>query len=699
MRPLKTRFGDCAWQAGGKPLIENQLLAEFWNRLKGETLHKLDESSADLDMAKDIALAEVILGYLEEAGLAADHVICPFADESGRHQCRIIGYGLPEGGDRLEIFTSAYLDDKEIGYLSTKDLGRLAGRAARFFEHSAKGDHERFAGHDAVERAARRIQAELPQIEDVRVHVLTNARARERAINGVTILDRPVTFSVWDIERLYRASGEEVTRERIEVDFRTLMGRPIPCLEMKPPPAEYQTFLLIVPGDLLAKLYHEYGPLLFERNVRSFLQAKGAVNKGIRETLKSEPQRFLAYNNGLTATADEIEVGIFHGETVIKRLRGLQIVNGAQTTASIHRAAKLREIDPSLVSVSMKLTRVEPQKLGEFVPLIARYANTQNPIQLADLSANSDFHVAISKLSEKIWCPGEESRWFYERTRGAYEVASARYGSTPAKKREFEQETPKSQHFNKTDLAKFLMSWWLRPNLVSRGAQKNFTAFMEELRERFSADWKPDDGFYRNIVALAVVWKTAQDAVRKSKLESYGANVVTYMVAKLSHDHGRLLDFESIWETQEVSPGLHAVFRDWAPTIHRELIKAAGTRNVTEVCKKEECWEHIRDLRTNFPSPSPPEFFASDQEEPDQALAGQFEEVELVERCVALDGAAWHGLLAWAARTGSVASYDRKVAHTLAGYADGGWRKRPSLKQARIAIRVIDAATQAGVLG
>jgi hypothetical protein len=679
-------------------LLEEQLLAEFVARLRGEAEEKKIELGAVSQLDADTALAEVMLGYLEDAGFSAEYELCPHEDDGGRQQCRIIGFSLAEGADRLELFTAAYFDAEAPGYLPNKELVRLAGRGARFFEYAGKADFERFSGSPATLAAARRIHDELRQIEDVRVHVLTNARARERAVKSVTILERPVGFSVWDIERLYRASGEEVTRERIEIDFQAWLGRPIACLEMKPPPAEYQTFLVILPGDLLARLYQEYGPLLFERNVRSFLQAKGKVNKGIRDTLKSEPERFLAYNNGLTATADEIEVGSFHGETVIKRLKGLQIVNGAQTTASIHRAAKLKEIDPRRVAVAMKLTRVDAGKLGEFVPLIAQYANTQNPVQLADLSANSDFHVGLARLAEKVWCPGEDSRWFYERTRGAYQVALSRYGSTVAKKREFEAETPKSQHFSKTDLAKYCMSWWLHPHIVSRGAQKNFNSFMEEIRERYVANWQPDEKFFKEVVALAIIWKAAQNVVRKAKLESYGANVVTYMVAKLAHDHGRLVDFDALWDVQEVSPELGETLIAWAPLIHRELIKVAGARNVTEVCKKEECWEHIRNLRLAFPSPAPPEFKDEDGEEADHALAAFYEQADLIGRCTALDGHAWHQLLAWASSSGKVASYDRKVANTLAGYADDGWKKQPSIKQARIAVRVLDAGLRAGVL-
>ena len=101
-------------------------------------------------------------------------------------------------------------------------------------------------------------------------------------------------FSVCDVERLQRLAGEEVSRDRIDIDFEKLLGRPTARLEMKPPPAEYETFLLVLPGDLIYSLYEELGPRLFEFNVRSFLQNKGHVNKGLRATLKAEPERFLA---------------------------------------------------------------------------------------------------------------------------------------------------------------------------------------------------------------------------------------------------------------------------------------------------------------------------------------------------------------------------------------------------------------------
>lgn len=684
-------------------MLEEKLLAEFADRLEAEISDKATELDPGTPLTQDTALAEVVLGYLEEAGLVSEHDLCPHED-TGRKRSRILGYSLPDDASRLELFTGRYIPPGEPATLTRSELGKLTGWGARFFAYAASGDHERFGQSESALAAARRIRSELGRIESVRVHVLTNAAVRDRDVNAITIDGRDIEFSVWDLERLHRASGEEVTRDRIDIDFKKLLGRPIACLEMKPSPSEYQTFLLILPGELIYELYEEYGARLFEFNVRSFLQTTGQVNKGIRDTIRDQPSRFLAYNNGLTATADEIEAGAWEGGTVIHRIRGLQIVNGAQTTASIHRAKKTEKLAISGVVVAMKLTRVAASKLDEFVPLIARYANTQNPVQLADLSANSAFHIRLEQLAHEVWCPGEESRWFYERARGAYQVARVRYGSTPAKRREFDAESPKRQKFGKTDLAKYLMSWWQLPHTVSKGAQKNFSAFMVELQKRYGAGWVPDVAFFKLVIALALIFKGVQAAVRRAKLQSYGANVVTYLIAKLAADHGTTLDLEAVWEAQEISPEFAVALDGWVPAIHAEIVAGAGKQNVTEWCKKEGCWDRIQSLSLPAASALTPELIeahADDEPVTATTLAGAQDGpngADPVVLCCSLDGAAWARVIAWAAAPGCVADFDRQVAHTVSGLALRGWQQRPSPKQAVRGARVIDAARRAGVV-
>jgi hypothetical protein len=383
------------------------------------------------------------------------------------------------------------------------------------------------------------------------------------------------------------------------------------------------------------------------------------------------------------------------GETVIHRIRGLQIVNGGQTASSIHRARKIDKIDISQVSVAVKLTRVEPAKLSEFVPLIAKYANTQNVIQVADLSANSEFHIGFEQLSERNWCPGEESRWFYERARGSYQAALARFGSSQAKKREFERECPKAQRFTKTDLAKYLMAWWQRPQTVSRGAQKNFAFFMDALRERNGSDWYPDENFFKETVALAIIFKMAASVVRRAKLQSYGAQVTAYMVAKLAADYHEDVGLTAIWDDQAVRERIARAFEDWGPKLHVEIVSTAGKKNVGEWCKKDDCWDQVRAMSLDLPPPplkaaaAPAAATKKEQATPDDAIF----------LCKSLDGPTWAKVMEWSAHPDRVAAFDRQVAHSIAGMALQGWQKSPTAKQARFGSRVVRAAVEAGVVG
>lgn len=96
-------------------------------------------------------------------------------------------------------------------------------------------------------------------------------------------------------------------RETIEIDFQEKYNLTVPCIENSAS-EKYSVYLAIISGELLAALYDEYRDRLLEKNVRSFLQVKGAVNKGIRDTLRDEPEMFLAYNNGISVTAEGVEI-------------------------------------------------------------------------------------------------------------------------------------------------------------------------------------------------------------------------------------------------------------------------------------------------------------------------------------------------------------------------------------------------------
>ena len=692
-------------------LFEERMLREFARRLNDEVEAAREDLDEGSRLPWEVALTQVAMGYMSDTGAPEGDALCPHEDTDGRDRCKIVAYSLDEDERQLLLVTAVHRPfdaQEDVPFLPREEVTRATSWAARVFRHSARKDFARFAGNDAALAAAKEIRRKLDRIDSVTVAFITNARVRDREVADQEELGKPIQFEVWDLERLQRAGADAVTRDHIEVNFTEVMGAPLPVLEMKPPATEYQTFLAVVPGEVLYRLYEEYGARLFEFNVRSFLQATGKVNKGIRATLQEEAERerFLTYNNGITATADEIEVGEDHGRTVIRSLRGLQIVNGAQTTASIHRARRHDKVDVGRVAVAMKLTRVNPDKLGEFVPLISRYANTQNPVQVADLTANSPFHVRLEQLAEKVWCPGETDRWFYERARGAYQVARNRYGSTKAKRAEFDAECPKAKRFGKTELAKAWMAWWGLPHVVGRGSQKNYTAFMAQIEARKGVCWEPDEDFLRDTAALLLLVQAAQKACRVAALSSYGANVVASMIARLGHDRGEDLDLGLLWDRQAVSEPLKALMVEWAGAVHAALRTSAGNENVTEHAKKEASWEAIRKSALPWPADGVPETTGEaalpqdEPIEPDEEPApdaGQGE--DSVADCMELDGPGWGKVMEWAAGSQLVTPFDRKVAATVFQYAMDGWTKRPSVKQAKYAGRVLAAARRAGVFG
>ena len=118
----------------------------------------------------------------------------------------------------------------------------------------------------------------------------------------------------------------------------------------------------------MPKLYGKYGPKLLERNIRVFLQMKGKVNKGIRETIHNEPCMFLAYNNGISTTAECVKLEKNScGIPGISWIRDFQIVNGGQTTAAIHYTYFKEKCDISEVLVQVKLTVLKNQNDMKFI--------------------------------------------------------------------------------------------------------------------------------------------------------------------------------------------------------------------------------------------------------------------------------------------------------------------------------------------
>lgn len=550
---------------------------------------------------------ERVCDDLVEQAVIENYIQCSFKKEN--LYLKVDAWNHNENNGVLTLVVSHYRDSLET--LTPAKAIQVGKNAIRFFERSLDSNfYQTMEETDLAYPLVREICLKSASITSLKVVVITNCQTSKlfKGIESIEVQGFPVNFDVWDIERLYRIGSSKTGKEAIEIDFKDEFGEYLPCLKAFSETDEYQSYLLVLPGSLLSKLYDKYTERLLEQNVRTFLQFKGKVNKGMRNTIINQPNMFFAFNNGLTATAEEITTLEEHGNTMISKLKNLQIVNGGQTTASIYNTLKKEKADLSQVFIQVKLTIVPPEFVETIVPKISEFANTQNKVNAADFFSNSPFHWRFEELSRRVWAPSaegglQETHWFYERARGQYMTAKTKL--TPAEQKKFEKINPKPQMLTKTDLAKFYNSWEKMPHVVSLGAQKNFGRFADVMTEQWNKDDKPfNELFFKESIAKAILFKELDKKIMKQPwYGGYKANIVTYTISKFRHmvdGKGKILDLTAIWNNQSLPSELLNNLLDIAAKVN-EVIKDTPQHvtNIGEWCKKPDCWENV--INTHVP--------------------------------------------------------------------------------------------------
>lgn len=526
---------------------------------------------------------------------------------------QIDGYSYSEIEDCLTIILVPFKDSLEAESLTASDAEVYFRRAIAFVEESLSGFIQKNAEESSPGYGlAVDIQHKYFHVRKIKYYLITDMimSSRIRDIPSNEINGTVYEYHIWDISRLFALYLSKQGKEDITINLRDFSENGIPCLEAGSN-EEYTAYLCSIPGSILASLYNKYGGRLLEGNVRSFLSAKGKINKEIRNTILNKPNMFFAYNNGIAATASEVKVEYGNVCPFITEITSLQIVNGGQTTASLSSAItndKARANGLKDIYVPMKLSVVSPEKAMELIPNIAKYANKQNKVSDADFFSNHAFHIRMEEFSRRILAPavmGNQfgTHWYYERARGQFKNEQTRM--TKAEKEKFLLQNPKSQMFTKTDLAKFYNIYRQLPNKVSEGAQKNFVAF---------ADWASDcweknetelnELFFRKVVCLNILYKKTDAIVKHATWYEMGykAQVITYTLSYIFHAIEQqypdlVLDFKTIWNTQNISHGIEIQISQVAEKIYEFLIsKDRGIENVTEWAKRVDCWNRAKNL-------------------------------------------------------------------------------------------------------
>ena len=555
-----------------------------------------------------------------ENGDTPDMEYCPVLKE-GHHGYRVDGFALEilegdgaESGD-LYLAVCDFRQSNELPILNTKDIDRAVDGVEKFLKLAADPSFiDDLEESDFKYQLADLIRQYSKRIQRVRVIVFTNGhlRTRKKVFDARHIGNVPLHINVLDLERYIRIASSG--SEPVEIDFVEDFNGAIECLPVTAGSDEYRSYLFAIPGPVLAKVFAAYGNRLLEQNVRTYLQAKTSVNKGILRTIAEEPSMFFAYNNGIAATASSVTVKqTDKGIPAIVNIKDFQIVNGGQTTASLLYARDGQGRDLENIHVQVKLSVVKISSLQDVVPRISEYANTQNKVSLADLASNSTAQIKIEQLSKELSAPqraGElhSSKWFYERTRGQYK-GQFTY-KTPSEKRRLELTYPKSQVIDKTDLAKYELSFDGRPHHVSEGAQKCFNRYTTSVLNMSGVESTLSAAWFRRAMAKAIIFVSLDKAIERSEWyrnnRGYKAQIVAYTIAACADGFrmkGNQIDLDRVWKEQSVPPELlNWMLEESIQIAHILRSPPESVRNISEFAKREFCWSvHVKG-RTGIPS-------------------------------------------------------------------------------------------------
>ncbi|OHV97737.1 abortive phage infection protein [Janthinobacterium lividum] len=587
------------------------------NEFLCETQATVRSQMRDGALYEELVFAGIIMDHMSEIGMTFEPVECHFEGKVGNANLRLSGYSVSEDSDQLDLFVSLYANVDIPTPIPDSETKTAVEQCLRFLTLCAEGKMApKLDPSSDVRSLAETLHGIYNDLEQIRVYVITDKVAKSKSFKTRDIGGKAVRLEVMDIERLHRHWSEGKPRDELVVDFNEVSGGPLPCVFVPGENDDYDYALTAVPGEALRLLYEKFGARLLEANVRSFLSVKGkGVNAGIQTTLRSAPERFMAYNNGIVIVADEMRLGKNgDGATGIAWLKGLQIVNGGQTTASLYfTKKKYPDTDLSHVRVPAKIIVMKTQdstKEEALVSDISRFANSQNAVKQSDLSANKPFHVEIEKLSRSVYCPDGVGQWFYERAAGSYNTLLTREGTTPARLKALKDAIPTARRITKTDLAKYITAWDRKPDVVSLGSQKNFDRFMAALTSSDGQEVPvPTVPEFKAMIAKAKIYRDSQKLLRPM-FQAFQANVTAYTVSLLSEKLGSRMDLDRIWAKQAVSSELLSQIAVWAKEVNDVLHSSAGGRMVSEWAKRPECKEAVMSANYSIAASNIPEIKA-----------------------------------------------------------------------------------------
>lgn len=564
-----------------------------------ELLEEIREYKMQEKCSTEDAFTNVFAAYVVDAGESFMSNCNIMSYKKDFEKAKVNGYVYDEYFQTLTLVISVFENRATVSRMGKTDVTKNCRMATRFYRLCKAGYFENIEETDPGYIIADYIKDYERDIENIHVILLTNRETVPEIPESICIDRVVVKFDVWDLERVCQSVYQKKSHEDIVIRFQNKYKYPLKMIKVESKNDIYDCYIGVISGEILADIYRDEGQRLIEKNVRSFLQATGKINKGIKKTLSDEPEMFMTYNNGISTTAKGIvidEVNSDESFVVIKEITDWQIVNGGQTTASIYSALQ-SGVDISAVSVQMKLTVIRDQsKAEEMVGFISKYANSQNKINMSDFSANESYHVEMERLSRTTYVPSSSGkstlRWYYERARGQYMVDVNRQ-PTPTLKKKFKELNPKSMCISKTVAAKCIMAWMRYPSVVSKGLETNFIEFSAKIKNGEVPT--PTLESYISMISKVILFKECDKLVAQQNFGGYKAQINYYTISLLAEFHADMVDDAEIWKKQGISPELSKLLEDLILKVWNHFMNPETKGiNITQWCKKEDCWKLLR---------------------------------------------------------------------------------------------------------
>ncbi len=271
----------------------------------------------------------------------------------------------------------------------------------RLFQSKYGTSHSTDAIVKFKEDVKRLLERDVTKMRPELAHLVTNIREKNLKIKCCYVTDQKVDYEDGNVEIV---DINEIIQKLWDRIKKPAAGKKS-SLKLEKMLRYENTILGILKLRELTDFVIKNRDYVFESNIRQWMQFKTSVNKGLRDTLQNDPDKFFYYNNGITIVVSDIEE---FGENDLM-LHAPQIVNGAQTSNSIlDHAKRTKNMDGSMTVTIIKADNEQDQNN------ITKYRNSQNSVRGKDLVSLMDFHKSIKSQLKNY-------RYFYEIQAGSFD--------------------------------------------------------------------------------------------------------------------------------------------------------------------------------------------------------------------------------------------------------------------------------------